>query len=130
MLPLLPRRSGWASSSLILVHPCQPSPKPLSGRPAHRPFRGLLSVHSRYGLHTRWVTLRDPLRRRLQPLRYLHDYSDYFRLEHLPGGILTHWKAPPFHGAHPKRSSASGRFREIQLVGARPLGILPPLSRE
>jgi hypothetical protein len=30
--------------------------------------------------------LRDPLRRRLQPLRYLHDYSDYFRLEHLPNG--------------------------------------------
>jgi hypothetical protein len=29
-----------------------------------------------------------------------------------------------------KRSSASGRFREIQLVGARPLGSLPPLSPE
>jgi hypothetical protein len=35
----------------------------------------LLSVYSRYGLHTRWVTLRDPLRRRLQPLRYLHDWE-------------------------------------------------------
>jgi hypothetical protein len=34
----------------------QPSPKGLSGRPAHRPFRGLLSVHSRYGLHTRAAT--------------------------------------------------------------------------
>jgi hypothetical protein len=22
-------------------------------------------------------------------------------LERLPGGILTHWKAPHFHGAHP-----------------------------
>jgi hypothetical protein len=21
----------------------------------------------------------------------------------LPGGSYTHWKAPPFHGAHPKR---------------------------
>ena len=30
--------------------------KPLSGRPAHRPFRGLLGVHSRCGLHTRAVT--------------------------------------------------------------------------
>jgi len=66
----------------------------------------LLSVYSRYGLHTRWVTLRDPLRRRLQPLRYLHDYSDYFRLEHLPGGTLTHWKAPPYHGAHPQQPHA------------------------
>ena len=21
-----------------------------------------------------------------------------------PGGACTHWKAPPYHGAHPKRS--------------------------
>ena len=40
----------------LLTHPYQPSPKGLSGRPAHCPFRGLLSVHSRYGLHTRAVT--------------------------------------------------------------------------
>src|ERR1700694_2768697 len=39
----------------------------------------------------------------LQPLRYLHDCSGCFRLERSPGGICTHWKAPPFHGAHPKR---------------------------
>ena len=38
-----------------------------------------------YGLHTRWVTLRDPLHQRLQPLRYLHDCSGYFRLEHFAG---------------------------------------------
>ena len=42
--------------------PYQPSPKGLSGRPAHRPFRGLLGVYSRYGLHTRAVTVyRDTL---------------------------------------------------------------------
>src|SRR5229473_5733443 len=39
-----------------VTQPCQPSPKGSSGRPAHRPFRGLLGVHSRYGLHTRAVT--------------------------------------------------------------------------
>src|SRR5215472_4043363 len=39
MPPPLPRCSGWAHSSLKLAHPYQPSPKPLSGRPAHRPFR-------------------------------------------------------------------------------------------
>ncbi len=45
-----------------VTQPCQPSPKGLSGRPAHRPFRGLLGVHSRYGLHTRAVTVyRDTL---------------------------------------------------------------------
>ena len=36
-----------------LTQPCQPSPITSSGRPAHRPFRGLLSVHSRCGPHTR-----------------------------------------------------------------------------
>ena len=46
------------------TQPYQPSPKGLSGRPAHRPFRGLLGVHSRYGLHTRAVTVyRDTLTR-------------------------------------------------------------------
>ena len=46
------------------TQPYQPSPKGLSGRPAHRPFRGLLGVHSRCGLHTRAVTVyRDTLTR-------------------------------------------------------------------
>lgn len=34
----------------------RPSPIGLSDWPAHRPFRGWLGVHSRYGLHTRAVT--------------------------------------------------------------------------
>ena len=38
------------------TQPYQPSPKGSSGRPAHCPFRGLLGVHSRCGLHTRAVT--------------------------------------------------------------------------
>jgi hypothetical protein len=49
--------------------------------------------------------IRDALSRRLQPLRYLHSCSGCFRLERLPGGICTHWKVPPYHGAHPKRTS-------------------------
>src|SRR5690242_12328742 len=57
MPPPLPRCSRRAYSSLLLTRPCQPSPIPLSGRPAHRPFRGLLGVHSRCGLHTRTVTV-------------------------------------------------------------------------
>ena len=48
--------------SLTQTQPYQPSPIGLSGRPAHCPFRGLLGVHSRYGLHTRAVTVnRDTL---------------------------------------------------------------------
>src|SRR6202040_1565685 len=60
----------------LLTQRYQPSPKGLSGRPAHCPFRGLLSVHSRYGLHTRAVTYSLHANRRLQPLRCLHDCSD------------------------------------------------------
>src|SRR5450631_1994223 len=112
MLSPLPRRSGWAYSSLCFTQPYQPSPKGLSGRPAHCPFRRLLSVHSRYGLHTRAVTNSRHANRRLQPLRYLHDCSDCFRLERLPGGACTHWKAPPFHGARHKRPFHDHSFGE------------------
>ena len=46
----------------IPAFPGQPSPEGLPGRPAHRPFLGLLSVHSRCGPHTRAVTeFRDQL---------------------------------------------------------------------
>src|SRR6202171_1334984 len=35
---------------------------------------------------------------------------DCFRLERLPGGIFTHWKAPPLHGAPPQPTlSVCGR---------------------
>src|SRR5213079_1206056 len=89
-----PGAAAGRTTPLIHSQPCQPSPKGLSGRPAHRPFRGLLGVHSRYGLHTRAVTVfRDTLIRRLQPLRYLHDCSGCFRLERSPGGTCTHWKS-------------------------------------
>src|ERR1700693_1042662 len=64
MLSPLPRRSVWAYCFAHFTQPYQPSPKGSSGRPAHRPFRGLLGVHSRYGLHTRAVTVyRDTVTR-------------------------------------------------------------------
>ena len=88
------------------TQPYQPSPTWLSGRPAHRPFRGLLGVHTCYGLHTRAVTVfRDTLHRRLQPLRYLHDCSGCFRLERLPGGAFTHWKSAAFSRRTPIRDT-------------------------
>ena len=34
----------------------------------------------------------------------MQDCSGCFRLERLPGGTYTHWKAPPLHGAPPKRT--------------------------
>ncbi len=52
--------------------------------------------------------IRDTLHRRLQPFRCLHSCSGCFRLEQLPGGTFTHWKTPPYHGAHPSRSFRPG----------------------
>src|SRR5215210_6371916 len=112
-------RNGPSAGCDPNPHPCQPSPKGLSSRPAHRPYRGLLSVHSRCGLHTRAVTNSWPAIRRLQPFRYLHDCSGCFRLEHVPGGTCTHWKAPPCHGAHPVQTF---RFPTLTRVGPLPGG--------
>src|SRR5271163_2140505 len=93
MLPPLPRCRGRAYSSLKITHPYQPSPIPLSGRPAHRPFRDLLGVHSRCGLHTRAVTKFVTAIRGLQTFRHLHACPGCFRLERSPGGPCTHWKS-------------------------------------
>ncbi len=48
----LPRHGDWVR--LSLTSPAMTAfPVRGIGRPVQRPFRGLLSVHSRYGLHTR-----------------------------------------------------------------------------
>src|SRR5258707_12544489 len=106
MLPPLPRCSGWAYSSLISPSRVSLPRKASPGRPAHRPFRGMLGVHSRCGLHTRAVTVfRDPLSEGFRhfvssmPAPVASGWSES------PGGPRTHWKAPPCHGAPPKRTS-------------------------
>jgi hypothetical protein len=91
----------------LVTQSCQPSPKGSSGRPAHRPFRGLLGVHSHYGLHTRAVTNSRHAIRRLQPLRYLHSCSGCFRLERFAG-----W------GLHPLESAAFSRRTPLADIGA------------
>src|ERR1700719_5227618 len=107
MLSPLPRRSGWAY---------QPSPKGLSGRPAHRPFRGLLGVYSRYGLHTRAVTVyRDTLTR---------GFSHF--VTSLTAPVASGWsgagwdlhpqESAAFHGAHPLRTSVVHRSRNESMV--------------
>src|SRR5437762_7933113 len=53
----LPRRSRWVRSSL--TSPAMTAfPGSLAGRLPHSTFRGLLSVYSRYGLHTRQAPFR------------------------------------------------------------------------
>src|SRR5215469_1265479 len=105
----IPRRGGWDHRLLLLPQTSQPSPIRGAGRPAHRPFRGLLGVHSRYGLYTRHVTVfRDALVtegfNRFVTSAVAPVASGW---SILPGGIFTHWKAPPLHGAPRKRTLLS-----------------------
>jgi hypothetical protein len=93
-------------SSLSFSQPYQPSPKGLSGRPAHCPFRGLLSVHSRSACTLALSPIRDTLIE-----CFNHFVASMTALiasgwSGLPGGVRTHWKAPPCHGAHPKQTSS------------------------
>ena len=99
MLSPLPRRSDW-DHSCSFTQPCQPSPKWRSGRPAQRPFRGLLSVHSRYGLHTRAATIFEA--------RFTGGFNRFVTSTVAPVasgwsgcrvGLSPTGKAPPYHGA-------------------------------
>ena len=88
-----------------LTPPYQPSPIPLSGRPAHRPFRGLLGVYSRCGLHTRAVTVyRDRYPR-------ASDISSPPCLPRLlPAGAVAGW------ALHPLKSAALSRRTWIAVI--------------
>jgi hypothetical protein len=77
---------GWSpvdrwGLSLSRFPPRRPSPKNRRVGVHVLLFRGLLGVHSRYGLLARGIALRDPFHRRLRRLRYLHRRSDCYRLE-------------------------------------------------
>jgi hypothetical protein len=100
MLSPLPRHSDWEHCFARSPQPYQPSPVWQPGRPAHRPFRGLLGVHSRCGLHTRaatksWLAL---------PEGFSHFVTS------MTAPVASGWsvrrvalaptgKAPPYHGA-------------------------------
>src|SRR5271166_2880712 len=105
VLPPVPRCSDWASSSLI--SPSRISlPRNCSRVGLHIDLFEDCSAFTRVAARTLARSpICDQLHRRLQPFRHLHDCSGCFRLERLPGGARTHWKAPPCHGAHVKRSS-------------------------
>src|SRR5213083_65486 len=104
MLPPLPRRSDWAYG---FAH--SPSRISLPRKGYRVGLRIVLfeacSAFTRVAACTLALPpIRGTLIRRLQPFRYLHDCSGCFRMERLPGGTHTHWKAPPCHGAHPLRT--------------------------
>ena len=85
---------------------CQPSPLWQLGRPVHRPFRGLLGVHLRYGLHTRAVTVcRDALYPKASTISLPPSLLRCFRLEQCAGWDLHPLGSAAFHGARQERTS-------------------------
>src|SRR5271169_6483314 len=83
------RTHAPALRACVQIAPDRPS---VAGTPADKRFGNGASDTSKInfkGVHQTGST----------PTPYLHDCSGCFRLERLPGGALTHWKAPPFHGA-------------------------------
>jgi len=95
----LPRQTRWDLFARA-VPSASAFPVSQAGRRLHYPFRGLLSVHSRYGLHARRVAMRPSSPKAptasLPPpsLRLLPGGANQF-----PGGTCTHCRPAPFHGA-------------------------------
>src|SRR5216683_2564207 len=104
MLPPIPRCSSWAYSSL--------------NSPSHF---SLPRYGSRVGLHIVLFEACSTFTRvaactlALSPIRdtLIEGFSHFvtsmtapiaFRLERMPGGTCTHWKAPPLHGARQFRT--------------------------
>jgi hypothetical protein len=99
MLSPIPRHSAWVPLCSIT-----PAVSVFPGSSAGSTCAFSFSRLARRSLalrpaHSRRHQSRDALHQRLRLLRYLHSRSGCFRLEHSPGGTLTHWKTPPFHGA-------------------------------
>ena len=109
MPPPLPRRSIWTYCFAHFIQMYQPCPKGCRVGLRIVLFEDC-SAFTRVAARTLARSpICDQLPRRLQPFCYLHDCSGCFRLERLPGGACTHWKAPPCHGAHVKRTLGIGQ---------------------
>src|SRR5271156_3886195 len=84
-LPRWPAGSDCSWDGLFQPFPCSPAasafPILMQGRRTHWTFRGLLDVHSRYGLPARCIAWATHVSRRLRRLRYLHRRSDSYRPE-------------------------------------------------
>ena len=113
----LPRQVRWNLSART-VPPSSPFPGFKAGRPLHQPFRGLLSVYSRYGLHARRVALRPS---------YTEGSSSFLtstaasvatgRSEPVPGRDFHPLWTSAFHGALESigLGQRRGRLRPLQL---------------
>ena len=113
MLSLLPRHSDW-DHSCSFTQSYQPSPKWRSGRPVQPPFRGLLGVHSRYGLHTRAATYM----RHASPEASTASLPPQL-LRLLPAGTVAGWDLHPLRKRRLTTAHAmSGNFIAVGPVAA------------
>jgi hypothetical protein len=106
--PKLARQGGESAASEPITSTVQRlavvRPGRLDASSLSRPAQRSLALRP---AHSRCHRISCHANRRLQPFRFLHSCSGCFRLEPLPGGILTRCKAPLSHGAHPKQRFAS-----------------------
>jgi hypothetical protein len=118
MLPPLPRCSSWAYSSLISPGRISLPRKGCRVRPAHRPFRGLLSVYSRWRpAHSRghqFVT-------RYPKASDISSPPCLLRL--LPAGAVAGW------GLHPLESAALPRRTPTADVTTTQAARVPKVAR-
>src|SRR5271156_2827881 len=107
MLPPLPRCSGWVCSSLI---PPSRVSLPRKGYRVglHIDLFEACSAFTRVAACTLARSpIRDPLSEGFRhfvssmPAPVASGWSES------PGGACTHWKTPPYHGAHPQPTSSS-----------------------
>ena len=102
MLLPLPRRSHWRYR---IAHQSSDISLPRKGHRVglHIGIFEACSAFTRVTACTlAWPPNRGSLNRRLQPFRFLHGCSGASGWSSAPGGIRTHWKAPPLHGARHK----------------------------
>ena len=85
------------------------------GRLPHQPFRGLHGVRFTLRSACSPSHLRDPLHRRLRPLRFLHDRSDCYRLERkLPSNTAASWLLSPYRKSSAALPSLSHRWGGVR----------------
>jgi hypothetical protein len=107
MLSPIPRCSNWDRHLLKFPQSYQLSPLRDTGQPAHCPFRGLLGVHSRYGLHTHTVTVyRDSFTKGFSQFVTSLTASVASGRSSSRVGLSPTGTTPPLHGAPPKPTVA------------------------
>jgi hypothetical protein len=109
----LPRRFKAGEHSHYLQHNGTTMAKILPRTEHSEDIRINVCVGIRNETSTGWplsrTVFRDPLSEGFRHFVTSMPAPVAFRLERLPGGACTHWKAPPCHGAHPKPTSREDR---------------------